>query len=159
MGFSQYLKNRRTSAVGTMLNSVPSSATHKCLRVKYSTVIDLGSFEEKACRFVLSLLLLAILGSVLPALWNYVGFNAILGYLLGVVYIRDTYGRYHYTWDGHYVGSEEACCLQILAVLFGIGIPAVITVWSLPFYALNELLIATFGAEFVAVFGGFGLLE
>ena len=119
----------------------------------------MGSFEEKACKFMLSLILLVFLASVLPMLWNHIGVNAILGYMLGVVYVKDRYGRYHYAWDGRFVTSEQAFCLQLLAIVFGIGIPAVITVWALPYYALHELLAATFGAEIIAVFGGFGLFK
>jgi hypothetical protein len=122
-------------------------------------VIYLGSFEEKACRFVLSLILLIAIASVLPELRNFIGIEAILGYGLGVVYVRDRYGRYHYTWDGRYISRDEACCLQLFAILFGIGIPAAITIWGLPYYALHELLTATFGSEFIAIFGGFGLFE
>jgi hypothetical protein len=119
----------------------------------------MGSFEEKVCKFTISLILLVILGSVLPMLWNYIGLNAILGFALGVIYVRDKYGRYHYAWDGRYVTSDEACLLQLLAILFGFGIPAAITIWALPYYALSELVIATFGAEFIAIIGGFGLMK
>ena len=52
----------------------------------------MGSFEEKACKFLVSLILLAFFASILPMLWNHIGVNAILGYVLGVVYVKDRYG-------------------------------------------------------------------
>ena len=119
----------------------------------------LRSFEEKTCKFVLSLMLLIAMASVLPALWEFISLEAFVGYALGIVYVRDRHGRYHYAWDGRFVSSEQACFLQLLAVLFGIGIPAAITIWGLPYYALHELLTATFGAEVIAIFGGFGLID
>lgn len=107
----------------------------------------------------MSLTVLVVIASVLPVLWSYISINAILGYALGVIYVRDRYGRYHYALDGRYVSTEESCCLQLFAIIFGIGVPAVITIWSLPYYALSELVIATFGSEIVALFGGFGWIQ
>ncbi|MFW9803802.1 MAG: hypothetical protein ACFFFC_14165, partial [Candidatus Thorarchaeota archaeon] len=94
-----------------------------------------------------------------PMLWQFVSINAIIGYALGVIYVRDRYDRYHHVIDGRYISREEACCLELIAVVFGIGVPAAISIWGLSFYALHELLTATFGAEIIAAFGGFGLLE
>jgi len=122
-------------------------------------VVSLGSFEEKACRFVFSLVVLVLMVQVIPALGNYIGLNAILGYLLGVIYIKDRYGRYHYTLDGRFVSSEEAFCLECILPLIGIAIPAAITWFSLPMYAIHELLVATFGSEIIGIIGGFGLFE
>lgn len=119
----------------------------------------MGSFEEKACRFVFSLVILLAMVSMMPALGNYIGLNAILGYGLGVIYVKDRYGRYHYTLDGRYVSSEEALCLECILPIIGIAIPAAITWFSLPMYALNELLLATFGSEIIGMIGGFGLFE
>lgn len=119
----------------------------------------MGSFEEKLCRFVFSLLVLWGLISMIPVLANYIGLNAILGYVLGLIYVKDRYGRYHYTLDGRYVTREEALCLECILPIIGIAIPAAITWFSLPIYALGELLAATFGSEIVGIIGGFGLLE
>ncbi len=51
----------------------------------------MGSFEEKACRLVFSLVVLWAMVSMMPALGNYIGLNAILGYGLGLIYIKDRY--------------------------------------------------------------------
>ena len=117
----------------------------------------MGSFEEKACRFVFSLVILGIMISVLPALSGHISLSAILGYGLGVIYVKDRYGRYHYTLDGRFVTKEEALCLECVLPILGIAIPAAITWFSLPMYALSELLAATFGSEFIGIIGGFGL--
>ena len=118
----------------------------------------MGSFEEKVCRFVFSLVILGIMISILPALSGYISLNAILGYGLGVIYVKDRYGRYHYTLDGRYVTREESLCLECILPILGIAIPAAITWFSLPMYALSELLAATFGSEIVGFVGGFGLI-
>jgi hypothetical protein len=96
---------------------------------------------------------------MMPALGNYIGLNAILGYGLGVIYIKDRYGRYHYTFDGKYVTREESLCLECILPLIGIVIPAAITWLSLPMYALSELLVATFGSVIIGIIGGFGQLN
>lgn len=51
----------------------------------------MGSFEDKACRFVFSLVVLWVMASMMPTLGYYIGLNTILGYGLGLIYIKDRY--------------------------------------------------------------------
>lgn len=122
-------------------------------------VVMMGKFEEKFCKLMLSLIFLMWLVSIFPALGGHISLSALLGYILGLIYVRDSYGRYHYVTDGRFVTSEEDFCLTCILPILGIAIPAIITWYSLPLYALNQLLIVTFGSEFIGIFGGFGFLE
>jgi hypothetical protein len=96
--------------------------------------------------------------SIFPPLQGAITINGGLGLFLGIFYVKDTTGRYHHGWSGRYVSRDEAFCLNCVLPLLGIGVP-VITIFSLPMMALEQLVTTVFGAEFVGLFGGVFSLE
>lgn len=113
----------------------------------------------KLVKLLFSVAVLSWMISMFPPLSSHVGIEGLVGFFLGVIYVKDPTGRYHYGWDGRYVSSEEGLCLGCILPLLGVALPAAITIYSLPMYAVTELLTATFGAEIVGLIGGSGILE
>ena len=116
--------------------------------------MSLENCEIKAIKLLFSFILLAVIVSYIPFLAGEITINAMLGFALGLIYVKDRRGRYHYSWDGKYVTSCEGICLKSFLPLLGIVIPASITVMLLPMYAIEQLLLATFGSEIIGIFGG-----
>ena len=107
----------------------------------------------KSMKLVISMVILIWMATIFPPLGSSVTVNGVLGLFLGIIYVKDPAGRYHYGWSGRYVSRDEAFYLNFLLPILGVGIP-VITILSLPMMAIEQLLIATFGAEFVGFIGG-----
>ncbi|MFW9798543.1 MAG: hypothetical protein ACFFE2_16005 [Candidatus Thorarchaeota archaeon] len=107
----------------------------------------------KSIKLVASICILFWMASIYPPLGSSITINGFLGIFLGVVYVKDSTGRYHYGWSGQFVSRDEAFCLRYLLPILGIGIP-VITIFSLPMIAMEQLFYATFGAEFIGFIGG-----
>ena len=78
----------------------------------------------------------------------------MLGFVLGLFYVKDSRGRYHYGHSGRYVSSIEGLILSLSLPVLGIVIPLGITMYSLPLYAIEQLLASTFGAEIIGLIGG-----
>ena len=113
----------------------------------------------KLAKLLLSIAILFWMTSIFPSLGECVTIEGTLGFVIGVIYVKDPTGRYHYGFDGRFVSGEEGFCLKCLLPILGIAIPAAITIYSLPMFAIEELFAATFGAEFIGLFGGAVILE
>ena len=107
----------------------------------------------KLSKIVISMGILIWMASILPSLGGSITINGVLGLFLGIVYVKDSTGRYHHGWSGRYVSRDEAFFLECLLPLLGIGIP-VVTIFLLPMMAIEQLLVATFGAEIIGIVGG-----
>lgn len=112
--------------------------------------------EKMICKLLklgVSMYILVWMASLFPPLGGAVTVNGFVGIFLGVVYVKDSTGRYHHGLSGRYVSSKESLFLTCVLPLLGIGIPA-ITIFTLPMYAMEQLITATVGAEVVGFVGG-----
>lgn len=107
----------------------------------------------KLLKLFISMCILAWMASLFPPLGGAVTINGFVGIFLGLIYVKDSSGRYHHGWSGRYVSSEEALFMTCVLPLLGIGIP-VITIFTLPMYAMEQVVTATVGAEIVGFVGG-----
>ena len=110
--------------------------------------------ECKIIKLLVSFVILLVMMSYLPVLAHYITFNGMLGIMLGIIYVKDSRGRFHYGYSGRYVSNLEGIILSMFLPIMGIIIPLGITIYSLPLYAIEQLIAATFGAEVIGLAGG-----